>query len=115
MYAMLVADNRIVRYMTVEELINKERSEFTNYLYDECGEIPEGGYKTIAFRSYTTKAGKKMAYLVLLDHLGQLHHVMAFPTMFMQAFAKCRPGVIVYLEVAETEEGSKFVKEFVNE
>lgn len=115
MYAMLVADNRIVRYMTVEELINRERGEFTNYLYDECGEVPEGAYRTIAFRSYTTKAGKKMAYLVLIDDLGQLHHVMAFPTMFMQAFAKCRPGVIVRAEIAETEEGSKFVKEFLNE
>jgi DNA polymerase-3 subunit alpha len=112
MYAALVADNRIVRYMTIEELSERIDNEFTRYMYDECGEVPEDKFKVIAFRPYTTKAGKKMSYMVFLDHLGQLHHVMAFPRLYVQSLAYCQEGRIVDAEVVETDDGSKSVKEF---
>lgn len=112
MYVALVADNRIVRYMTLEEVTERTSGAFTDYLYDECGEIPEDHFKVIAFRSYVTKAGKKMAYTVLLDHLGQLYHMMAFPQMYMQAFAHCRDGAIINAVVEELKDGGYCIKEF---
>ena len=111
MYAILVGNNRIVRYMTMDELYNKINNEFSKYLYDEIGEIPEDQYRVISFKLYTTKAGKKMAHMVFMDHLGNLDFVMAFPTMYMPAYLKCREGAIVKALVAETEDGSKFLKE----
>ena len=111
MYAILVGNNRIVRYMTMDELYNKINNEFTNYLYDEIPEIPEDHYRVISFKLYKTKAGKKMGHMVFMDHLNQLHFVMAFPTMYMQAYLHCREGAVVKATVAETEDGSKFLKE----
>lgn len=111
MYAMLVGNNRIVRYMTMDELYNKINNEFTKYLYDEIPEIPEDHYRVISFKLYTTKANKKMAHMIFMDHLNQLHFVMAFPTMYMPAYLKCREGAVVKALVAETDDGSKFLKE----
>ena len=111
MYAILVGNNRIVRYMTMDELNDKINNEFTKYLYDEVPEIPEGKYRVISFKVYKTKAGKKMGHMIFMDHLGQLHFVMAFPTMYMQAYLHCREGMVVDALVAETEDGSKFLKE----
>ena len=111
MYAILVGNNRVVRYMTMDELHEKINTEFSKYLYDEIPEIPEDKYRVISFKLYTTKAGKKMAHMIFMDHLGQLHFVMAFPTMYMQAYLKCREGAVIDALVAETEDGSKFLKE----
>jgi DNA polymerase-3 subunit alpha len=111
MYAILVGNNRVIRYMTMDELYNKINNEFTKYLYDEVPEIPEDHYRVVSFKLYTTKANKKMAHMVFMDHLGELHFVMAFPTMYMQAYLKCREGSVVSALVAETEDGSKFLKE----
>jgi DNA polymerase-3 subunit alpha len=111
MYAILVGNNRIVRYMTMDELYNKVDTEFSRYLYDEIPEIPEGKYRVLSNKLYMTKAGKKMAHMVFMDHLNQMHFVMAFPTMYMQAFLKCREGTVISATVAETEDGSEFLKE----
>lgn len=111
MYAILVGNNRVIRYMTMDELYNKINNEFTNYLYDEIPEIPEEHYRVISNKLYVTKAGKKMAHMVFMDHLGELHFVMAFPTMYMPAYLHCREGAVVDAVVAETEDGSKFLKE----
>ena len=111
MYAMLVGNNRVIRYMTMDELYNNINNEFAKYLYDEIPEVPEGKYRVLSFRLYTTKAGKKMAHMVFMDHLGNLDFVMAFPTMYMPAYLKCREGSVISALVAETEDGSKFLKE----
>ena len=114
MYAILVADNRIHKYLTIDELRNGVNSSFYKWLHEEKPSVPEDAYRVISFKSYTTKANKKMAYLILQDEFGLLHHVLAFPREFMQAFAKCREGRIIKAEIKETQEGTKFL-ESVNE
>ena len=110
-YAILVGNNRVVRYMTMEELYNGVDTEFSRYLYDDIPEIPEDHFRVISFKPYTTKANKKMAHMLFMDHLGMLHFVMAFPTMYKPAYIKCREGTTIKATLAETEDGSKFLKE----
>lgn len=110
-YAILVGNNRVVRYMTMEELYKRVDTEFSRYLYDDIPEVPEDHYRVLSFKLYTTKANKKMAHMLFMDHMGLLHFVMAFPTMYMPAYLKCREGATVKAELAETEDGSKFLKE----
>lgn len=113
MYALLVADNRIARYVTVEDLYNKVDSEFVNYLYD-LAPVPaeDGQYRTIAYRKYKTKKGSDMAYLVAMDHLGNLLHILAFPRQYPQARIVCRPGKTWSAVVTETEDGTLNIKDF---
>jgi DNA polymerase-3 subunit alpha len=105
MYAILVANNRVARFMTMDELNDRVATEFSRYMYDEVPEMEEGEYRVISFKKYVTKAGKVMAHLVLLDHLGKLDFVMAFPMMYKDAYLKCPEGRVVKLEVKETSEG----------
>jgi len=111
MYAILVGSNRIVRFMTMDELYEKVPTEFSKYLYDEIGEIPEDHYRVISFKTYVTKAGKKMAHTVLMDHIGHLHFVMGFPQMYNKLYVRAREGQIIKPDIRETEDGSLFIKE----
>lgn len=110
MYAMLVAKNRISRYMTLDELSEKIPNGFTKYLYDDIEEVDEGSYYVVSFKLYVTKAGKKMAHMVFMDHLGEMMFVMAFPQNYMQAYLKCREGITVRAELRETDDGSLFME-----
>lgn len=111
MYAALVGNNRIFRYMTMDELHERVSTEFSLYLYDAIPEIPENQHRVIAFKSHKTKAGKEMAYTVLMDHIGHLQHALVFPTLYKTAFVRMRQGQNVVLDLREIEDGSIFVKE----
>lgn len=111
MYAILVGNNRIIRYMTMDELYEKVPTEFSMYLYDEIPEIPQDHYRVISFKTYVTKAGKKMAHTVLMDHLGQMYFVMGFPQMYNTLRVRAREGQVIKPDIRETEDGSLFIKE----
>lgn len=113
MYGMLVGKNRVIRYMTMDELSEKIPNEFTNYLYNEIPEVPDGQYRVISNKLYTTKAGKKMAHLVFVDDNGRLIFVMAFPKEYMKAYLHCREGSVVNAELGETDDGSLYLKEIL--
>lgn len=105
MYAILVANNRVARYMTMEELYGEVSSEFSRYLYDKVPALTEGEYHVVSYKTYVTKANKKMGHLVLLDDMGRLNFVMAFPTMYKETYIKCREGQTVKLELKQTNDG----------
>lgn len=111
MYAFLVADNRIVRYATIEELYGKINNEFVRYMYDEAP-VPKDDdqYYTVAFRKYRTKAGKDMAYIVAMDKFGVLHHILCFSSNYAQARILCRNGKTWRAEIGEMEDGTKIVR-----
>ncbi|ASR77343.1 DNA polymerase [Streptomyces phage NootNoot] len=109
MYAILVSDNRVARYATMDELINRIPNGFVDYLYaSEYGDIPEGMYKVLAFQRYVTKAKKTMAYTTVCDSEKNLYPVMAFPTMFHKAYGKCKDGAVIDAILKQTQEGSWF-------
>lgn len=105
MYALLVANNRIARFMTMDELNDRVSTQFSMYMYDEIPEFEEGYYKIISHKKYVTKANKVMAHLVVMDHLGHLSFVLAFPTMYNQARIKAPEGKVVKMEIKETSDG----------
>lgn len=113
MYAMLVADNRVVRYLTMDELYNRESTEYSKYLYDEIPPLRDGEYRTIAFRTHVTKANKKMAYTVLMNPDGTLLPVMVFPNDYRKMFVRLQAGNTNKLQLAETDSGALFVKELL--
>lgn len=111
MYAMLVADNRIARYMSMAELTGDTYNVLSEYIFaDAFPDIPEGMYKVISFRKYVTKAGKKMAYVIFSDGEKELVSTMAFPTMYSQAFAKCVEGRVLTVDFGKTDTGGLFIK-----
>jgi DNA polymerase-3 subunit alpha len=109
MYVMLVSNNRIARYTPIDDANEESTSTFIQFLYNQYTDAAEGTYRVVAFNSRTTKAGKKMADVVLADPLKNLIPVLVFPMAFAKAVSKMREGRLVMAELRETEDGTIFV------
>ena len=62
--------------------------------------------KVLAFYTRLTKAGKKMAEVVVSDQFKNLTGAKVWPSQFAQAHTLCKPGAVVDLEFKELEDGS---------
>jgi DNA polymerase III alpha subunit len=109
MYVMLVSNNRIARYSEVDDANENSTSTFIQFLYNRQTDIAEGLYRVVAFNGRTTKAGKKMADVVLADPLNNLIPALVFPQAYARAFAKLKEGRLISSELRETEDGTVFV------
>lgn len=107
MYAMLVAQNRVARFVVMDELLEKTDNTFVDYLYaDGYPDIPPGMFKVLAFQKRTTKAGKQMAHLVICDESKEAMPVLVFPQMFIKAWSKCKDGAVIGAELRTLDDGT---------
>jgi DNA polymerase III alpha subunit len=65
----------------------------------------------VSFKPRVTKAGKKMAYLVLADTARELHSVTVFPTQFPKAYMKIKEGNAYKFEFGKTKDGTIIMNE----
>lgn len=111
MYVFLIANNRVSRYVEVNELIEGNGGAFQDFLEaTEFPDIPEGLVRVVAFNSRTTKAGKRMADVVFSTGEKELQAAMVFPSQFMKAYSKCREGAVLDVLFGQTDDGSVFVR-----
>lgn len=113
MYAMLVAENRVARYVPLSEIGPNSTNSFVQFLYDlELKDITPGWQKVVAYQPHTTKSsGKKMAYIVFCDENRELTRAMAFPQMYLKAYSKCKEGSVVMPTFEKTDDGAVYIKE----
>jgi hypothetical protein len=112
MYALMIAGNRVARYLTVDEIEADEGGGFQVFLEAKhLNDVPEGQFKVVAFNARTTRASKRMANVVLSDADKNLTPALVFPAQFMEAYTKMRPGKVVKVELGETDEDATI---FVN-
>ena len=109
-YIILASDNRITSAIPVDEAKGSESGviKFLNYK-----QLPyaEDEFYVIAFKPRVTKAGKKMAYLVLADSERQLHSVTVFPTQFAKAYMTIKEGKAYHFEFGKTKDGTIIMNE----
>jgi DNA polymerase-3 subunit alpha len=111
MYFFLVGDNRIHKYVTIDDVVNKVDDPFIHWLYRDKLKIDEGKRLVLDFTHYKTKANKMMAHIILSDAEKNLERVIAFPKLYTRALGKMQPGKICDPAIAEMEDGTLFVKE----
>jgi len=111
MYFFLVGDNRIHKYVTIDDVVNKVDDPFVHWLYRDKLKIDEGKRLVLDFTHYKTKANKMMAHIILSDAEKNLERVIAFPKLYTKALGKMQPGKICDPAIAEMEDGTLFVKE----
>jgi DNA polymerase III alpha subunit len=68
-------------------------------------DVPEGMARVVAFNSRTTKAGKKMADVTFSDEHKELMTALVWPSMFGQAYSKCKEGGVVDVTFKELDGG----------
>ena len=113
MYVMLVANNRVARYIQMDEIDKLVNNTFVKYLNAKSFPmLTDNFYNVISFQSRKTKAGNNMAHVVLCDEDKTLVGALVFPQMFMKAYGKCKEGKTVGLDFGFTDDGSPFIDKF---
>jgi len=111
MYFILVGDNRIARYIKVNDIDPKGDDLFVDYLYRKEYDLEEDEYIVVNFTPYTTKAGKQMSHIVLSNRDKELTRVIVFPSMYKMSLAKMREGMKCKVVLSKLDDGTLMVKE----
>ena len=104
-YIILASDNRITSAIPVDEAKGSDNGIVKFLNYKQLPYTDDEMY-VIAFKPRVTKAGKKMAYLVLADTARELHSVTVFPTQFPKAYMKIKEGNAYKFEFGKTKDGT---------
>jgi DNA polymerase III alpha subunit len=68
----------------------------------------------VSFRPRITKAGKKMASMVIADTSRQLHSITVFPTSFPKAYMKVKEGEVFKFSLGKTKDGTIIMEDVFN-
>lgn len=110
MYLFLIGNNRIMKYVDLENL--KEEDEvIMDYLRRPLlEEILPGQHKILFAKRTTTKNGKKIAHIVVSDHEKNLQTLMVFANDLPLVSASCKIGSVRKLNIGDYK-GTKFIRE----
>jgi hypothetical protein len=112
-YIILVGSNRVVEAVPIDELRESKSSlvKFLNYK-----QLPYGQdeYFVLSFRPRITKAGKRMASLVVADSGRDLLSMIVWPNEFPMAYVKLEEGKAFKINYALNKEDDLVFKEVLS-
>ena len=110
-YIMAVASNRIMEAVQIDQIKEKHNNSLIKFLNYKS--LPYGNeeHYVLSFKPRVTKAGKKMANMIVADVNRDLNSILIFPTMFSQGYMKCEPGKATMMKFEKTKDGTKVLKE----
>ena len=111
MYFFLVGDNRIHKFITIADVVDKKDDPFITWLYKDKLKIDSGKRLVLDFTHYKTKANKMMAHIILSDAEKKLERVIAFPKLYTKALGKMQSGMICDPAIAKMDDGTLYIKE----
>ena len=112
-YILLASDNRIVTAIPADE-IRGSSSSLIKILNFRQLPYKDDELFVVSFKPRVTKAGKKMASLVLADAARDLHSVTVFPTAFSKAYMKIDEGKVYKFDLGKTKDGTVIMEEVYN-
>ena len=111
MYFILVGDNRIAKYVKVQDIKPDSKNTFVDFLYRKEYDLDEKEYMVVDFTPYKTKAGKTMAHIVLSDKNKNLTRAIVFSSLYKIALAKMREGMKCQVIISKLDDGTLNIKE----
>ena len=111
MYFILVGDNRIAKYVKVQDITPDSKDTFVDFLYRKEYDLTEKEYMVVDFTPYKTKAGKTMAHIVLSDKDKNLTRAIVFSSLYKIALAKMREGMKCQVIISKLDDGTLNIKE----
>lgn len=110
-YVMLISNNRIARYASLDDLSAGKAGALGKYLEKTEFDLRDGEYRCVSYNTRTTKAGKKMADAIFTDADKNLTGAMVFESMVQKATMPCVTASRVKVQFAETQSGAVYVKD----
>ena len=111
MYFILVGDNRIAKYVKVQDIASDSKDTLVDFLYRKDYDLSDKEYIVIDFTPYKTKAGKIMAHIVLSDKDKNLTRAIVFSSLYKIALAKMREGMKCQVIIQKLDDGTLNIKE----
>jgi DNA polymerase-3 subunit alpha len=110
MYFMLVANNRIARYITAGEIwealeVGDSPDGFIKFLTQEQVWTTPGFYYVVTLDRRKTKAGKLMGTLVLANDKKEMRSIIVFPGNFSKAYGKAKEGTNIQATFKKLDDG----------
>ena len=112
-YIMLASDNRIVTAIPADE-IKGSPTGLVKILNFRQLPYKDDELFVVSFKSRVTKAGKKMASLVLADASREMHSVTVFPTSYSKAYMKIDEGNVYKFSLGKTKDGTIIMEDVFN-
>jgi DNA polymerase-3 subunit alpha len=112
-YIILASDNRIVTAIPADE-IKGHPSGLIKILNYRQLPYRDDELFVVSFKSRVTKAGKKMASLVLADASRDLHSITVFPTSYSKAYMKIDEGKVYKFSLGKTKDGTTIMEDVFN-
>lgn len=112
-YIVLASDNRIVTAIPADE-IKGNPSGLVKILNFRQLPYKDDELFVVSFKPRVTKAGKKMASLVLADASREMHSVTVFPTSFSKAYMKIDEGNVYKFSLGKTKDGTIIMEDVEN-
>jgi len=110
-YLILAGANRISEAIPIDELKEHKENPLIKFLNYKQIPFANDEHFVLSFTPRVTKAGKRMANMIVADSLREMTAVMVFPTMFSTGYMKCQPGKVAKINFGETKEGTITLKE----
>jgi DNA polymerase-3 subunit alpha len=112
-YILLVGSNRILEAIPVEN-IKESNSGLVKFLNYKQLPYKDGEHYVVAFKPRITKAGKRMASLIVADANRELQPVIVFPTAFAMAYTRIEEGKAFKMEFGKTKDEDLVLQEVIN-
>jgi DNA polymerase III subunit alpha len=109
-YLLLCSDNRILNAIPADEIGKHSNGLLKMLSYRQLPYTEEEMF-VVSFKPRVTKAGKKMASLVLADSSRGLHSVTVFPTSFAKAYMKIEEGNAYKFSFGKTKDGTVIMED----
>jgi DNA polymerase III subunit alpha len=112
-YIVLASDNRIVTAVPADEVRGNPSGLIKIMNYRQLP-YKDDELFVVSFKPRVTKAGKKMASLVLADAGREMHSVTVFPTSFSKAYMKIDEGNVYKFSLGKTKDGTIIMEDVFN-
>lgn len=110
MYLLLVGNNRIFRYIDLEDVKELDNDPFIRYCRSDELKIPHDKKVVVAFSTRMTRANKHMGTVILSDKEKKLYTASVWPKNYGRALGKLQPGMVVDVSLRQMDDGTLFVQ-----
>jgi DNA polymerase-3 subunit alpha len=112
-YLFLVGANRISEAIIIDEIKNFTTNSLVKFLNYKS--LPYSGeeYYVLSFKPRVTKAGKKMAHMIVANSDREMKPIIVFPRQFSEGYMKCEPGTATKMTFGKSDDGSLVLNEVI--
>jgi DNA polymerase III subunit alpha len=106
MYMFLVAMNRIMEAVPIDDFTPESEQPFVKFMYNEGERASVGYVEILAIETRFTAKHQRMATLVVGNGKREMRRVLVFPSMYSKVVSKLKPGNILRLKLKKLDDGS---------